>query len=169
MELGTLANLTSLSLSQNQLTGTIPTELGGLANLEVLSLSDNQLSGVVPQTLAGLSMLESFSFYNNLGLCAPVDDAFQTWLRGISIVYGSSCAPADADSPEDRVVLRPGPQCNGRRELDEQRQLAERGAFNREWYGVTIDANGRVNGLFLGDNQLTWGDPGGIISPTAAL
>ena len=23
-----------------------------------------------------------------------------------------------------------------------------------EWYGVTIDANGRVNGLFLGDNQL---------------
>ena len=88
------------------MTGTIPTELGSLANLEVLSLSDNQLSGVVPQTLAGLSMLESFSFYNNLGLCAPVDDAFQTWLRGISIVYGSSCAPADADSPEDRVVLR---------------------------------------------------------------
>ena len=34
MELGTLANLTLLSLSQNQLTGAIPTELGSLANLE---------------------------------------------------------------------------------------------------------------------------------------
>ena len=124
----------------------IPTELGSLANLEVLSLSDNQLSGVVPQTLAGLSMLESFSFYNNLGLCAPVDDAFQTWLRGISIVYGSSCAPADADSPADRVVLRPGPQCNGRRELDEQRQLAERGAFNQR--------NGTVSRLMRTDGSM---------------
>ena len=104
-ELGSLANLEELYLWGNELTGTIPTELGSLANLEVLSLSDNQLSGMVPQTLAGLTMLESLSFYNNLGLCAPVDDAFQTWLRGISIVYGSSCAPADADSPEDRDVL----------------------------------------------------------------
>ena len=152
VDLGTLANLTLLNLSQNQLTGTIPTELGSLANLEVLSLSDNQLSGVVPQTLAGLSMLESFSFYNNLGLCATVDHVFQTWLRGISIVYGSSCA--SADSPEDRTVLvQIHSATDGANWTNNTNWLS--GDLTREWYGVTNDANGRVNGLFLGDNQLT--------------
>ena len=97
VELGTLANLTSLSVSQNQLresdtdrtgqpstnleelhlwgnelTGEIPVEPGqSHANLEVLSLSDNQLSGVVPQTLAGLTMLEILQFLQQPGsLCA---------------------------------------------------------------------------------------------------
>ena len=82
MELGSLSNLVKLVLWGNELTGEIPVELGSLANLEVLSLSDNQLSGMVPQTLAGLTTLESLSFYNNLGLCAPVDDAFQTMAAG---------------------------------------------------------------------------------------
>ena len=40
MELGTLANLTSLSLSQNQLTGAIPTELGSLSNLETVPMGE---------------------------------------------------------------------------------------------------------------------------------
>ena len=150
-ELGSLSNLEELYLWGNELTGTIPTELGSLANLEVLSLSDNQLSGVVPQTLAELTMLESFSFYNNLGLCAPVDDAFQTWLRGISIVYGSSCALAD--SPEDRAVLvQIHSATDGANWKNNANWLS--GDLTREWYGVTIDANGRVHGLFLGDNQL---------------
>ena len=156
-ELGNLANLVELHLADNQLTGAIPTELGSLANLEVLSLSDNQLSGEVPQTLAGLTMLESLSFYNNLGLCAPVDDAFQTWLRGISIVYGSSCAPAD--SPEDRdVLIQAHSATDGAYWTNNTHWLSDEHSI-REWYGVTIDANGRVNGLFLGDNQLTGAIP----------
>ena len=164
VDLGTLANLTLLNLSQNQLTGTIPTELGSLANLEVLSLSDNQLSGVVPQTLAGLTMLEIFSFYNNLGLCAPVDDTFQTWLREISIVYGSSCAPED--SPEDRVVLvQAHSATDGANWTNNTNWLSDEHSI-REWYGVTIDANGRVNGLFLGDNQLAGEIPADLESLT---
>ena len=150
--LGSLTDLEGLSLSANQLTGEIPSQLGNLTNLTDLYLEDNQLSGVVPQTLAGLTMLESLSFYNNLGLCAPVDDAFQTWLRGISIVYGSSCA--QADSPEDRAVLvQIHSATDGANWKNNANWLS--GDLTREWYGVTIDANGRVNGLFLGDNQLT--------------
>ena len=151
-ELGGLANLQSLSLWGNQLTGEIPTELGNLANLEQLRLHYNELSGVVPQTLAGLTMLEHFSFYNNLGLCAPIDDAFQTWLRGISILHGSSCA--QADSPEDRAVLvEVHSTTDGVNWTNNANWLS--GDLTRQWYGVTNDANGRVNGLFLGDNQLT--------------
>ena len=151
-ELGSLANLEGLHLTRNLLTGTIPSQLGNLANLEVLSLWANRLSGVVPQTLAGLTMLEHFSFYNNLGLCAPIDDAFQTWLRGISILHGSSCA--QADSPEDRAVLaKVHSTTDGVNWTNNANWLS--GHLTRQWYGVTNDANGRVNGLFLGGNQLT--------------
>ena len=152
-ELGNLANLQQLRLAHDtELTGPIPSQLGSLANLEQLRLHYNELSGVVPQTLAGLTMLEHFSFYNNLGLCAPIDDAFQTWLRGISILHGSSCA--QADSPEDRAVLvEVHSTTDGVNWTNNANWLS--GDLTRQWYGVTNDANGRVNGLFLGDNQLT--------------
>ena len=151
-ELGSLAKLVELQLADNQLTGTIPTELGSLSNLELLSLSGNQLTGMIPQTLVGLTMLESFIFHNNPGLCAPIDDAFQTWLGSISTVLGSSCAPAD--SPEDRAVLiQVHSATDGANWTNNTNWLSEE-HFIREWYGVTNDANGRVHGLFLEDNQL---------------
>ena len=152
-ELGSLANLKELWLSENQLTGEIPSQLGNLTNLTDLELSDNQLTGVVPQTLAGLTMLERFTLHNNPGLCSPVDDAFQTWLQGISTVYGSSCAPAD--SPEDRSVLVQVHSATGGANWTNSDNWLSEEHMIREWYGVTNDDNGRVNGLFLGNNQLT--------------
>ena len=156
-ELGSLYKLELLSLSTNQLTGEMPPELGNLTNLERLYLWGNQLTGMIPQTLVGLTMLESFIFDNNPGLCAPIDDAFQTWLGSISTVLGSSCAPAD--SPEDRAVLvQVHSATDGANWTNNTNWLSEE-HFIREWYGVTNDANGRVHGLFLGDNQLAGGIP----------
>ena len=43
---------------------------------------------------------------------------------------------------------------DGRRQLDEQHQLAQRQSAG-EWYGVTTDANGRVTGLNLFRNRLS--------------
>ena len=66
-ELGSLANLTRLSLWNNFLTGGIPKELGSLANLTELLLHGNQLTGEIPPELGSLSNLtELFLFSNQL-------------------------------------------------------------------------------------------------------
>ena len=64
-ELGNLANLETLSLYSNQLTGTIPSSLGDLTNLEDLWLNTNQLTGSIPPELGNLTNLEYMNLYSN--------------------------------------------------------------------------------------------------------
>ncbi len=151
-ELGNLSSLQWLYLDENQLTGEIPTELGSLSNLQRLYLNKNQLAGVLPQGLTGLTMLESFAFHSNLGICAPVNGAFQSWLQSIGDVSGSSCAPVD--SLEDRAALVEFYSAtDGKKWRTKTNWLSDRPV--REWHGVTNDADGRVTGLYLSRNQLT--------------
>ena len=105
-ELGNIASLQALGLSNNDLTGELPAELGGLASLQRLYLSSNDLTGEVPPELGNLASLQELILANNAGisgtlpaewtslhmtdlqlggtgLCAPSDDAFQSWLRSI--------------------------------------------------------------------------------------
>ena len=63
--MGNLSSLTNLYLSNNQLSGTIPSELSDLLSLGLLSLSNNQLSGEIPSSLARLSSLTQLSLNNN--------------------------------------------------------------------------------------------------------
>ena len=140
-----------LDLSANQLNGEIPTELGDLSNLKVLYISDNNLTGTLPQGLTALSGLESFRFHNNSGLCAPIDEAFQTWLHGIAEIYGSSCAPED--SLEDREVLvQLYNALDGENWNNNANWLTELPI--RQWHGVINDASGRVTRLLLESNGL---------------
>lgn len=144
--------VTDLDLAANQLNGEIPTELGNLPNLKLLYISDNNLTGALPASLTGISGLESFHFHNNPGLCAPIDEAFQTWLQGIEEVRGSSCAPED--SPVDREVLVGlYDALDGENWTNKTNWLTERPI--REWHGVTSDASGRVDGLMLEWNGMT--------------
>ena len=64
-ELGNLANLEHLGLTDNQLTGNIPPELGNLANLEHLGLTDNQLTGNIPPELGNFTNLTHLYLHNN--------------------------------------------------------------------------------------------------------
>ena len=65
-ELGNLTSLMEeLDLSDNQLTGSIPTGLGNLTSLEELYLSDNQLTGSIPVELGNLTSLTELDLSNN--------------------------------------------------------------------------------------------------------
>ena len=144
--------VTSLDVSSNRLNGEIPAELGSLSRLELLYISDNNLSGALPQSLTGISGLKSFHFHNNPGLCAPIDETFQAWLRGIAEVRGSSCVPED--SLEDReVLIKLFDALDGENWTNNTNWLTERPI--REWHGVTNDASGRVNGVSLDGKELT--------------
>ena len=57
--------VTSLTLSGNQLNGSIPPELGNLTNLQYLWLHGNQLSGSIPPELGNLTNLISLYLYRN--------------------------------------------------------------------------------------------------------
>ncbi|XP_073124012.1 probable LRR receptor-like serine/threonine-protein kinase At5g59680 [Henckelia pumila] len=56
--------LTSISLGNNSLSGTIP-DLSSLIGLEILHLEDNQLGGVIPASLGTLTRLREVFLQNN--------------------------------------------------------------------------------------------------------
>ena len=91
--------VTELDLSSNGLGGEIEEiteEIGKLGYLETLDLSGNpELGGELPSDLMELENLEALDIQNT-GLCAPLDEAFQDWLMGITF-HGENCAE---DEPE---------------------------------------------------------------------
>ena len=65
MELGQLSHLQTLDLTQNELSGPIPSELGQLGNLRYLRLGWNQFDGNIPVELGQLSHLQSLDLASN--------------------------------------------------------------------------------------------------------
>jgi Leucine-rich repeat (LRR) protein len=57
-------SITTLDISDNNLTGALPAEIRKLSNLEVLDASDNNLTGI-PAEIGQLSKLRTADFSNN--------------------------------------------------------------------------------------------------------
>ncbi|XP_027346643.1 probable LRR receptor-like serine/threonine-protein kinase At4g37250 isoform X2 [Abrus precatorius] len=63
---GTQNRVTSLSLPNSQLLGSIPSDLGSIEHLEILDLSNNSLNGSLPSSLSQASQLRFLNLSNNL-------------------------------------------------------------------------------------------------------
>ncbi|MYD08112.1 MAG: S8 family serine peptidase, partial [Acidimicrobiaceae bacterium] len=83
-ELGNLASLEGLNLYNNDLTGSIPASLGNLAKLEELYLHNNQLTGTIPTQLGNLANLQVLHLNSNqLAGPIPIELGNLTNLRGL--------------------------------------------------------------------------------------
>ncbi|KAL8482937.1 hypothetical protein ACS0TY_025836 [Phlomoides rotata] len=78
--LGKLDSLRYLNLSYNELTGHIPSSLGNMTLLESLDLSTNQLHGEIPRQLTRLTFLTKLNLsMNNLEGQIPQSHQFSTF------------------------------------------------------------------------------------------
>ena len=104
--LGDLTRLRALYLDGNRFSGELPSELGSLSRLELLPLHANAgLIGALPQTLTKITGLDWLTFHDT-GLCAPVDEIFQTWLRSIPDHEGPNCLSEPPAGTSDQVIVR---------------------------------------------------------------
>ncbi|PQP98095.1 hypothetical protein Pyn_13856 [Prunus yedoensis var. nudiflora] len=79
-EVGQLQLLRKLNLDSNNFSGVIPDQISNLKNLEVLNLSMNHLSGIIPSSLARLTFLKEFNVsYNNLQGPIPTSTQLQSF------------------------------------------------------------------------------------------
>ena len=82
--LGTLTSLTTLDLSDNRLSETIP-DLSALNQLQDLYLGDNQLSGTIPDWLGSLTGLQDLSLRDNR-LTGPIPEDWDA-LNQLDVLY----------------------------------------------------------------------------------
>ena len=148
-----LGRVTRLDLSDNGLTGRLPTILGQLAQLTELRIDGNTLSGRLPLGLARLPLQEFH--YADTELCAPVEASFQDWLNTIPSHDGTDrdCAPlTDRDILVALYDATGGPHWTQKENWLTDAPLGD-------WSGVEVDGRGRVIRLRLFQNGLTGPDP----------
>ena len=141
--------ITGLNLSDNNLSGSLPSSLSKLKDLTTLDLSDNGgLSGPLPLSLTRLS-IESL-FLGGTKLCTPLESDFQNWLQGVSDTKGvSACTSVN---PDREVLVTLYNLTNGTNWNNSSNWLSEEPLG--EWYGVSTDHSGRVTELSLEGNNL---------------
>ena len=145
-----VGRVTVLDLTANGLAGQLPASLGSLSQLSTLKIGGNALTGRLPLSLATLSLREFR--YADTELCAPLEDAFQTWLNTIPTHEGTNalCTAAASDREVLEVLYHTmgGPDWTNNRNWLTDAPLWD-------WHGVRADSEDRVVFLGLFNNNLT--------------
>ena len=148
VEVDSLGRVVVLDLTDNGLAGELPSQLGHLSALTRLRIGDNSLTGRLPMSLTSVALRE-FN-YAGTELCTPMGDSFQAWLNSIETHEGTGI---QCGALTDRDILALLYRAtDGRNWTKRERWLTD--APLDDWYGVTVDANGRVTGLSLDQNNL---------------
>ena len=153
-----LSNLVRLDLSNNQLSGAIPSALGNLSNLVRLDLSNNQLSGAIPSSFGNLSNLVDLYLSGNTGLSLPA--SLVTWAQ--SIINSDLTALLIGTVEEDRAVLVAlYDATNGDNWKNNEHWKSDEPLD--EWAGVITDSTtGRVRHVWRPGNGLSGSIPSSL-------
>ena len=141
--------LTSVDLSDNNLSGALTASLGYLEHLSSLKLSDNaELAGPLPVNLVNLEL--QLLHLDGTGLCAPPFGDFPAWLESIPDRRVSTCAEAVS---LDRVALTAlYGETGGSSWSENEHWLTD--APLGSWHGITTDDEDRVIAIDLPANNL---------------
>jgi gliding motility-associated-like protein len=165
-------------LPNNSLAGAIPPSLGNLAGLERLYLQGNQLSGCFPENLRTFCRLQpnstnttqtGYNFNANSGL--PWAGNFSNFCNGLSqtaltcddnngntyrdsITASCICAGIDTVPSQDSLILvKLYHATKGSKWINHKNWLKPNQPIST-WFGVTLNAQRRVEYLDLQNNQL---------------
>ncbi|KAG1355034.1 receptor-like protein EIX2 [Cocos nucifera] len=119
-----LRGLYYLNLSRNHLTGRIPKNIGSMGQLESLDLSMNNLSSTIPTSIANLDSLGYLNLsHNNLSGRFPFGNHLQTLINDPSTYIGNRylCGlPLLEKCPDDEPAV--GPTAHGREEKQDENE-----------------------------------------------
>ena len=156
-----LGRVLELDLAGNGLAGVVSSELGDLGHMTVLKLGGNDLSGRLPQSLARVPLREFR--YADTELCVPPTGSFQEWLDGIAEHEGTGAECAPFSDREALVALYEA--TDGPNWTNQDNWLTH--APLKDWYGVEVNAEGRVISLDLYRNGLVGELPAELVNLAA--
>lgn len=152
-EFGNLSKLKSLDLSYNRLSGSIPPELGNLDNLTLLRLSRNQFRGPLPSKLRNLPKLKKIDLNE--------EDLSVERTSPNRASHANRSTPFERSLQNDIDILVAFYDATGGENWYNNKNWLSNEPLDF-WHGVTTDSNGRVEFLYLPNNELRGSIPTGL-------